>query len=37
MVLNAKDFPNDLHSQPKIQTAILGISLKEMIIRALKN
>ena len=35
MVLNVKDFPNELHRQAKIQAAIMGISLKELIIRAL--
>jgi len=37
MVLNVKDFPDDLHRQAKIQAAILGISLKELIIRALRD
>lgn len=37
MVLNVKDFPNDLHREAKIQAAIMGISLKELIIRALKD
>ena len=35
MVLNVKDFPNDLHRQAKIQAAVMGISLKELIIRAI--
>jgi hypothetical protein len=35
MVLNIKDFPDDLHRQVKIQAAIMGISLKELTIRAL--
>ena len=35
MVLNGKDFPEDLHRQVKIQAVILGISLKELIILAL--
>ena len=37
MVLNVKDFPDDLHRQAKIHAAILGISLKELIIRALRD
>ena len=35
MVLNIKDFPDDLHRQVKIQAAIMGISLKELTITAL--
>jgi len=35
MVLNVKDFPDGLHRQAKIQAAIMGISLKELIIRAI--
>ncbi len=35
MVLNVKDFPDGLHREAKIQAAIMGISLKELIIRAL--
>ena len=37
MVLNVKDFPDELHREAKIQAAILGISLKELIIRATKD
>jgi len=37
MVLNIKDFPDDLHRQVKIQAAIMGISLKELTIRALRE
>ncbi len=37
MVLNVKDFPDDLHRQAKIRAAIDGVSLKEVIIRALKE
>ncbi len=37
MVLNVKNFPDDLHRQAKIQAAIMGISLKELIIRALNE
>ena len=35
MVLNVKDFPDGLHREAKIQAAIMGISLKELIIRAI--
>ena len=37
MVLNVKDFPDELHREAKIQAAVLGISLKELIIRALRD
>ena len=37
MVLNVKDFPDDLHRQAKIQAAIEGISLKGLIIKALSE
>jgi len=37
MVLNVKDFPDDLHREAKIQAAILGISLKELIIQATRD
>ena len=37
MVLNIKDFPDDLHREAKIQAAILGISLKELIIQAVRD
>jgi len=35
MVLNIKDFPDDLHREAKIQAAIEGTSLKAIIIKAL--
>jgi predicted HicB family RNase H-like nuclease len=35
MVLNVKDFPNDLHRKAKAEAALMGISLKELIIRAI--
>lgn len=37
MVLNVKDFPDDLHREAKIQAAIMGISLKDLIIKALSE
>ena len=37
MVLNVKDFPSDLHREAKIQAAIMGIPLKELIIRAITD
>ena len=37
MVLNIKDFPDDLHREAKIQAAILAISLKELIIQAVRD
>ena len=37
MVLNVKDFPDDLHREAKIQAAILGISLKELIIQSVRD
>jgi hypothetical protein len=35
MVLNVKDFPEDLHRKAKSEAALMGISLKEFIIRAM--
>jgi predicted HicB family RNase H-like nuclease len=35
MVLNIKDFPDKLHKQAKIQAAIEGTTLKDLIIKAL--
>jgi len=35
MVLNVKDFPEDLHRRAKSEAALMGISLKELIIRAI--
>lgn len=37
MVLNIKDFPDDLHRQAKIQAAIEGLTLKDLIIKALSE
>ena len=37
MVLNIKGFPDELHREAKIQAAILGISLKELIIQAVRD
>ena len=33
--MNIKDFPDDLHRKAKSEAALMGISLKELIIRAL--
>ncbi len=33
--LNVKDFPDDLHRKAKSEAALMGISLKELIIRAI--
>jgi len=33
--LNIKDFPDDLHRRAKAEAALMGISLKEFIIRAI--
>ncbi len=35
VVLNIKDFPEELHRKAKSEAALMGISLKELIIRAL--
>lgn len=35
MVLNIKDFPDDLHREAKIQAAVEGTTLKGLIIKAL--
>jgi predicted HicB family RNase H-like nuclease len=34
-ILNIKDFPEDLHRKAKAEAALMGISLKELIIRAI--
>jgi len=34
-ILNIKDFPSDLHRKAKAEAALMGISLKELIIRAI--
>ncbi len=33
--INIKDFPEDLHRKAKAEAALMGISLKELIIRAI--
>ena len=33
--INIRDFPEDLHRIAKSEAALMGISLKELIIRAL--
>lgn len=34
-ILNIKNFPDDIHRQAKAEAALMGISLKELIIRAI--
>ncbi len=34
-VLNLRDFPEDLQRKAKAEAALMGITLKELIIRAL--
>ena len=36
-ILNIKDFPDNLHRKAKAEAALMGISLKEFIIRALTD
>jgi predicted HicB family RNase H-like nuclease len=33
--LNIKDFPDNLHRKAKAEAALMGISMKEFIIRAI--
>ena len=33
--LNIKNFPEDLHRKAKAEAALMGISMKELIIRAI--
>jgi predicted HicB family RNase H-like nuclease len=33
--INLRDFPEDLHRKAKAKAAMMGISLKELIIRAI--
>ena len=33
--INIKDFPEDLHRKAKAEAALMGISLKELITRAI--
>jgi predicted HicB family RNase H-like nuclease len=35
MVINIRGFPDDLHRQAKIQAAVEGVTLKDLIIKAL--
>ncbi len=37
VILNIKDFPEDLHRKAKAEAALMGISLKELIIRVLTH
>ena len=37
MNVHIKDFPQDLHREMKIQAAIEGISIKELVIRAVRD
>ena len=34
-ILNIKDFPDELHRKAKSEAALMGISMKEFIIRAM--
>jgi predicted HicB family RNase H-like nuclease len=34
-IINLKDFPEDLHRRAKSKAALMGISLRELIIRAI--
>lgn len=34
-ILNIKDFPDNLHRKAKAEAALMGISMKELIIRAI--
>ena len=36
-ILNIKEFPDDLHRKAKAEAALMGISLKELIIRAITD
>jgi predicted HicB family RNase H-like nuclease len=37
MNVHIKDFPQDLHRKMKIQAAVEGISIKELVIRAVRD
>lgn len=37
MNLFIKEFPNDLHREMKIQAAVEAISIKELVIRAVRD
>ena len=34
-IINLKDFPEELHRKAKAKAAMMGISLRELIIRAI--
>jgi predicted HicB family RNase H-like nuclease len=34
-IINLKDFPEELHRRAKAKAAMMGISLRELIIRAI--
>ncbi|MFH2074494.1 MAG: 3-hydroxyacyl-CoA dehydrogenase [Pseudomonadota bacterium] len=36
MVLNIKDFPDELHRETKAKAALEGITLRELIIKAVE-
>lgn len=35
MILSIRDFPDNLHRKAKIQAAVEGVTLKDLIIKAL--
>jgi len=35
--MNIKDFPNDLHRKAKAEAALMGISMKAFIIKAIEE
>ena len=37
MVLNIKEFPDDLHREAKVKAAMLGIPLRELVIKSVKD
>jgi hypothetical protein len=37
MVLNIKSFPDELHREAKIQAAVMGITLRELIIQSVRE
>lgn len=37
MVLNIKNFPDDLHREAKVRAAMMGITLRELIIESVKD
>jgi predicted HicB family RNase H-like nuclease len=36
-IINIRDFPDDLHRQAKSKAALEGISLKDLIIKAIEE